>query len=331
MASVMITGGAGYIGSHTVLAFRDAGHRVVVLDNLSTGIRDNLPAEVELIVGDVGNGELLDAVMRAHRPEAVLHFAASIQVPESVVDPYKYYRNNTAASLTLIDACVRHGIRRFLFSSTAAVYGMANGGVAREGQPTVPINPYGWSKLMIERILADMAAAHGLQYAILRYFNVAGADPAGRTGQSTPQATHLVKVACEVATGQRSRLAIFGDDYDTRDGTCIRDFIHVSDLADAHLAVFQHITQGTDCPVFNCGSGRGYSVWETVHALERVVGRHIPTTVAPRRAGDPPVLVADPSRLRDSLDWQPQYGMENILDSALRWESRLARSRSLAS
>ncbi len=330
MALVMITGGAGYIGSHAVLAFRDAGYRVVVVDDLSTGVRENLPLEVELIVGDAGDRDLLDAVIPTHRPEAVLHFAAAIQVPESMADPHKYYRNNTVASLALIDACTRHGVPRFLFSSTAAVYGMPDGGVASESQPTLPINPYGWSKLMIERILADMSRAHGLQYAVMRYFNVAGADPAGRTGQSTPQATHLVKVACEVATGQRPRLEIFGDDYDTRDGSCIRDFIHVSDLADAHLAVFQYIRESTGCPVFNCGNGRGYSVWETVRALERVVGRPIATKVAPRRAGDPPTLIADPSRLRDSLDWRPRYGMEDILDTALHWESRLARSRSLA-
>lgn len=323
MTTILITGGAGYIGSHAVLTFRDAGYDVAVLDDLSTGVRANLPAEVRLHQGDVGDGGLLDRVLAEERPAAVLHFAGSIVVPESVADPAKYYRNNTATSLTLVDACVRHGIGRFVFSSTAAVYGLPPGGIADEDTPTAPINPYGRSKLMVEQMLADMSKAHGLAYAVLRYFNVAGADPNGRSGQSTPKATHLIKVACEVATGKRGRMAVYGTDYDTPDGTCVRDYIHVSDLADAHLAVLRHIDRTGTGVTFNCGNGRGYSVREVLDAMTRILGRPIPVDEEPRRAGDPAMLIADARRIADQIDWHARYtAIDDMVASALAWERK---------
>ncbi len=325
MATVLLTGGAGYIGSHAALAFRDAGHAVVVLDDLSTGARDNVPGDVPLVVADVGDEAAVTAALRDHRPDAVLHFAASVVVPESIAEPFKYYLNNTVSSLRLIAACARLGVPRFILSSTAAVYGLVGDRLVREDDATAPINPYGWSKLMVERMLADVAGAEGLQYAVLRYFNVAGADPAGRVAQRGPETTHLVKVACEVAVGRRPSLRIFGDDYDTPDGTCIRDFIHVSDLAEAHVAVYEHLNRAPDCPTFNCGNGRGYSVREVVAALEAATGRSVPAEVAPRRPGDPPVVVADPSRLRQQVGWAPRHGIEDIMRTAFAAErQRLA-------
>lgn len=323
--SVLITGGAGYIGSHAVHAFRDAGHRVVVLDNLCTGVAANLPRDVPLVVADAGDPAVLDAVFTGFGVKGVLHFAGSVVVPESVSDPGKYYANNTATSLEVLRACARHGVDRLVFSSTAAVYGLPASGVATEDTPTRPINPYGWSKLMTEYMIRDMAAAHGLRFAILRYFNVAGADPRGRTGQSTPQATHLIKVACQVATGQRQSLSIFGTDYDTPDGTGVRDFIHVWDLAEAHRVAFDHLTGGGESLLLNCGNGRGYSVREVVAALAQVTGRPIAVTEGPRRSGDPARLIADPSRLRARLPWTPHLTeLTDMLRTALEWEEHEA-------
>lgn len=332
MATVLLTGGAGYIGSHTALAFREAGHAVVVLDNLSTGVRSNVPPDVPLVEADVGDEAAVAAALREHRPDAVLHFAGSIVVPESVADPIKYYVNNTLGSLRLIAACVRLGVPRFIFSSTAAVYGLVGERPVRESDPASPINPYGWSKLMVEQMLADIAAAEGLQYAVLRYFNVAGADPEGRVAQQRgAETTHLVRVACEAACGRRRALCIFGDDYETRDGTCIRDFIHVSDLADAHLAVYEHLCRTPGSPTFNCGNGRGFSVREVVAALEAVTGRALPVEAGPRRPGDPPMVVADPSHLMAQVGWRPRFGIEDIMGTALEAERRqsptLARTR----
>ena len=321
---VLITGGAGYIGSHAAYAFLEAGYQVVVVDDLSTGRRANLPADLPFHLGDVGDRALMAEVLARHRPVGVLHFAGSIVVPESVTNPGKYYRNNSGVSLNLFESCVAAGIDTILFSSTAAVYGTPAGGMAREDTPTRPINPYGWSKLMTEQMLADMAAAHGLRFAALRYFNVAGADPAGRSGQTGLQATHLIKTACEVAVGRRPRMSVFGTDYDTRDGTCIRDFIHVSDLAQAHLDVFRHLRATGASDVFNCGSGSGFSVREVIAALESVTGRPLAADPAPRRAGDPPMLVADTGHIARVVGWRPQRTLADIVANALDWEKSLA-------
>lgn len=322
---VLVTGGAGYIGSHAVLALREAGCKVVVLDDLSTGRVEAVPDGVPLAVGDVGDAETVSRVLAEHRIEAVMHFAGSILVPESVSDPLKYYRNNTAASRTLIEGCVEHGVGAFVFSSTAAVYGIPEKVPAAEDAPTVPINPYGWSKLMTEQILRDVAAAHGLQHVILRYFNVAGADPKGRTGQATPEATHLIKVAAEVVTGKRPGIQIFGEDYPTPDGTCVRDYIHVTDLADAHVSALKHLVGGGDSLTLNCGYGRGYSVREVLAAVEAEAGRDLNAQGAPRRAGDPPELVADVARIRAAFDWTPRYeDLSVIVKTALAWETKLS-------
>ncbi len=320
---VLITGGAGYIGSHAVYAFLDEDCPVVVVDNLSTGVRSCLPPQVPFEEGDVGDPSFIGAVLERYRPRTVVHFAGSIVVPESVENPGKYYRNNTAASIVLLQACVAHGVREFLFSSTAAVYGVPKTGMVTEDSPTQPASPYGWSKLMTERVLADMSAAHGLNYAVLRYFNVAGADPKGRTGQLTPQATHLIKVSCEVALGKRPALSIFGTDYPTPDGTCIRDFIHVSDLADAHVFILQHLRREQLNLLCNCGNGIGYSVRQVVAALEKLIGRSIAVTEAPRRAGDPPKVITNPKRLWGELGWRPRFSnLIDIVGDAYKWESR---------
>lgn len=326
MGAVLITGGAGYIGSHAVHAFLDAGADVVVLDDLSTGVRSNLPPGAAFYQGCIADRDLVSRIVRAHRIEGALHFAGSIVVPESVADPAKYYRNNTSRGLELIDALIAGGVRRVVFSSTAAVYGEPESVPIPETAPLRPINPYGWSKLFFEQQLRDLGAAHGLACAVLRYFNVAGADPKGRTGQSTPQATHLIKIASQAATGQRDGMSVYGTDYPTRDGTCVRDFIHVSDLAEAHVAAYGLLKDGGESCTFNCGNGRGYSVREVIRAVERAAGHPLRLTYEGRRAGDPPELVADPGRLLGRIAWRPRYSLDGMVQTALEWERRQARS-----
>lgn len=321
--SMLVTGGAGYIGSHVAWALIDAGHRVVILDNLSTGVRENIPPAAELIEGDVGDAALLRQIFSEHAIEAILHFAGSIVVPESVENPLKYYDNNTARTRTLIEEAVRAEVPRFIFSSTAAVYGSPDELPVTEDTPAQPINPYGRSKLMTEWMLKDVSQAHPLNFVALRYFNVAGADPAGRTGQSTPQATHLIKVTCQLATGQRESMAIFGTDYPTADGTCIRDYIHVSDLADAHLRALDYLAEGNPSAIFNCGYGHGYSVREVIEAVEKVAGTSLNVREEGRRAGDPAELISDPARLREATGWTPRHDdLEGIVRSALAWEAK---------
>lgn len=323
-ATILVTGGAGYIGSHAVLAFRDAGFRVVVLDNLSTGVRRAVPGDVLFVEGDAGDRALTEDLLRRHGIGAVVHFAGSIVVPESVSDPLKYYDNNTAVSRNLIEACVKTGVRSFVFSSTAAVYGEPESVPVAEDAPTHPENPYGRSKLVTEWVLRDTAAAHDFRFIALRYFNVAGADPLERAGQSTPNATHLIKVANQAVVGLRDHIEVFGDDYPTPDGTCVRDYIHVSDLADAHVRAVRHLQGGGESLVLNCGYGAGYSVKEVLTALEAVTGGGLDIRMAPRRAGDTARLVADASRITSEFDWKPQYNdLELIIRSALQWERKL--------
>ena len=322
--TILITGGAGYIGSHAVLAFRDAGRAVVVLDDLSTGRRELLPSDVPLIVGDAGDADAVARVIREHQVTAVAHFAGSIVVPESVREPLKYYQNNTVVSRSLIQCCVDNGVRHFIFSSTAAVYGTPEALQVTEDTPLRPESPYGRSKLMTEWMLEDTAAAHDFAYVALRYFNVAGADPEGRSGHCTDNATHLLKIACEVATGQRPKMEIFGEDYDTPDGTCIRDFIHVTDLADAHVVALNHLERGGTSLALNCGYGRGYSVKQVLAAVERAIGQPLPVRSADRRPGDPVALVANPEKLTKLFNWQPRYDdLSVIVEAALRWERQL--------
>ncbi|MGA9421162.1 MAG: UDP-glucose 4-epimerase GalE [Rhodanobacteraceae bacterium] len=326
MSAILVTGGAGYIGSHVVMQLRTRGERIVVVDNLSTGFRESLLG-ADLVVGDVGERGLLERVLKEHRIDTVMHFAAHTVVPESMTDPLKYYGNNTCATRNLLACCADAGVRHFVFSSTAAVYGMPASGTADEDTPTRPINPYGSSKLMSETMLRDLSAASSLRHVILRYFNVAGCDPQGRIGQSTPNATLLIKVACDHAIGKRPRLAIFGTDYDTPDGTCIRDYIHVDDLAAAHLSALDHLRGNGTSLTLNCGYGHGYSVREVIQALERVLGRRLPEVVElPRRAGDPPALIARSDRLKAILHWQPRHDdIDFIVRTALDWERKLAR------
>ena len=322
--TILVTGGAGYIGSHAVLALRDAGFAAVVLDDLSTGRRWLVPDGVALIKGDVGDQALLGRVMAEHRVDAVMHFAGSIVVPESVAEPLKYYHNNTAKSRTLIAACIEAGVDRFIFSSTAAVYGIPETSPVGEDAPVRPINPYGTSKLMTEWILRDVAAATNLRFASLRYFNVAGADPEGRSGQATPDATHLIKIACEAAVGHRACVEIFGDDYDTPDGTGVRDYIHVGDLADAHVAALGYLAGGGDSTTLNCGYGRGYSVREVLAAVQRQAQTSLDIRTAPRRPGDAPALVSDARRIGETLGWEPRYAdLDFIVKTALDWERAL--------
>ncbi|HZH53664.1 MAG TPA: UDP-glucose 4-epimerase GalE [Microvirga sp.] len=325
--AVLVTGGAGYIGSHMVLELVDAGEEVVVLDDLSTGFRWSVPPEATLVAGDVGDQALVTRLLDEHRIESILHFAAKIVVPESVADPLNYYLNNTVKSRALIEAAATTGVRNFIFSSTAAVYGNAKADLMSEDLPVSPINPYGRSKLMTEWMLEDTSRAHGLRYAILRYFNVAGADPKGRSGQSTPQATHLIKVAAQAALGQRPYLEVFGTDYETPDGTCIRDYIQVTDLARAHLTALRHLRHGGDCITMNCGYGHGASVLDVINVVKKVSGVDFEVRYSPRRAGDPAALVAKVSRIR-SLGWEPRYDdLEEIVDQALRWERTLAERK----
>lgn len=322
--SVLVTGGAGYIGSHMTYALADAGERLVVLDNLSTGVRANVAPEAVFVQGDVGDAALVKRLIAEHGIDAVIHFAGSIVVPESTEKPLLYYANNTQVSLALIAACVEMGVKHFIFSSTAAVYGLGDGHEIREDTQADPINPYGRSKLLTEWILRDAAAAHDFRYVALRYFNVAGADPRGRTGQSTPRATHLIKRAAQVALGRAPHLDIFGTDYPTPDGTAIRDYIHVSDLVAIHRLALEHLRAGGSPEIFNCGYGHGHSVLEVVAAMERVTGRKLPTVLQPRRPGDPPSLVANVDKLRERFAWQPrEFSLDGIVRSALDWEKRL--------
>lgn len=326
---VLVTGGAGYIGSHAVLALRDAGWPVAVLDNLSTGFRFAVPEDVPLYVGDIEDTALLERIFReqalGNGSGAIMHFAGSIVVPESVADPLKYYHNNTAKSRMLIEAAVEAGVPHFIFSSTAATYGMPDVAAVSEATSQVPINPYGWSKLMTEQMLGDTAFAHALNFCALRYFNVAGADPQARTGQSTAGATHLIKVALEAALGKRDHVSVFGTDYDTPDGTGVRDYIHVSDLAQAHvLALEALMEQPARSLRMNCGYGRGFSVLEVLDAVDRVTNGQIERRMKPRRAGDPGALISDPSLLRATLDWHPRYAdLDSIVAHALAWERKL--------
>lgn len=322
---VLVTGGAGYIGSHAVWALHDAGWPVVVLDDLSTGFRFVLPADIPFHEGDIADEALLANIFAEHGIAAIMHFAGSVVVPESVEDPLAYYHNNTVKSRALLAAAVRAGLRHFLFSSTAAVYGVAEEPAVGEDARKQPINPYGWSKLMTEQMLADASAAHGFNYCALRYFNVAGADPDGRTGQSTVGATHLIKVASEAAAGKRDHVAVFGTDFDTPDGTGIRDYIHVSDLAAAHvLALEALIAQPTRSLTMNCGYGRGFSVLEVLDAVDRLTNTSIERRMAPRRPGDPACLVSDPARIRATLPWTPRHAdLDTIVGHALAWERKL--------
>jgi UDP-glucose 4-epimerase len=326
--SVLVTGGAGYIGSHMVLALLDAGEDVVVLDNLSTGFRRAVPANAKFIAGDAGDRDLLLRLFLTHRIDAVIHFAGSIVVPESIADPLRYYGNNTCVSRTLIAASVEAKIPHFIFSSSAAVYGMPEKNPVAEDARLSPISPYGTSKLMTELMLRDTAAAHDLRYVALRYFNVAGADPEGRSGQSTARATHLVKVACETALGERPCLEVFGNDYPTPDGTCIRDYIHVSDLARAHLDALRYLRAGGKSQVLNCGYGTGFSVLEVIASVKRVAQTDFPVLVGPRRAGDPAALVARSDRIGEVFGWKPELNrLDTIVGHALLWEKQLIEWR----
>jgi UDP-glucose 4-epimerase len=323
--TVLVTGGAGYIGSHMVHALVDAGERVVVLDNLTTGFDWAVAKNATLVVAGTGDQARVAALIAEHKVDAVIHFAASIVVPDSVRDPLSYYRNNTANSRALIETAIRGGVRQFIFSSTAAVYGNPERVPVREDDPTIPMSPYGSSKLMTEIMLRDAGAAHGLRHVILRYFNVAGADPRGRTGQSTKGATHLIKVAVETALGLRPKMDVFGTDYPTPDGTCIRDYIHVSDLVRAHSDALDYLRGGGACATLNCGYGRGFSVLEVIDTVKRVAGVEFKVELAPRRAGDPAQIVAASDRARAMLKWQPHFDdLDTIVTHALAWEKKLA-------
>lgn len=321
--AILVTGGAGYIGSHVVLQLAEQGERVVVLDDLSTGFAEAILG-AELIVGNVGDTALVERLLREHGVDTVIHFAARTIVPESVADPLRYYANNTCATRNLLACCAQAGVEYFVFSSTAAVYGIPAGGLAGEDTPTLPINPYGTSKLMSEWMLRDLAAASALRYVALRYFNVAGCDPQGRIGQSTKNATLLVKVACEAALGKREHLLVFGTDYPTADGTGVRDYIHVDDLARAHLDALRYLRGGGASATLNCGYGHGYSVRDVIAAVGRAHGAAFPVETRPRRAGDPPSLIADARRIREVLDWQPRCDdLDLIARTALAWERKI--------
>jgi UDP-glucose 4-epimerase len=326
---VLVTGGAGYIGSHAVLALLDAGWPVVVIDNLTTGFEWAVPKEAVFAKGDIADQELVAQLIAKHGIQAIIHFAGSIVVPESVENPLKYYENNTVKSRSLIESAVLGGVKHFIFSSTAATYGIPDRVPVREDQRTQPINPYGWSKLMTERMLADTAFAHPINFCALRYFNVAGADPRGRSGQSTAGATHLIKVAVEAAVGKRGHVSVFGSDYSTADGTGVRDYIHVSDLAAAHVdALEKLIGDPSSSHIMNCGYGRGFSVLEVLDAVDRVTNMKLERKMEARRAGDPDALVADNGKILQTLPWRPKLDdLETIVTHALAWERRLGETR----
>jgi UDP-glucose 4-epimerase len=323
--AILVTGGAGYIGSHVLLQLQSRGEHCVVLDNLRTGFRQAV-SHAPLIVGTVGDVELVARLVREYGIGTVMHFAASTIVPESVREPLSYYANNTCATRNLLEVCLREGVQKFVFSSTAAVYGIPEGGIADELSALAPINPYGTSKLMSEWVMRDLAAVSEFRYVSLRYFNVAGSDPAGRIGQATTQATLLIKVACEAIVGKRSHVSIFGTDYATPDGTGVRDYIHVEDLARAHVDALEYLRTGAAPAVLNCGYGHGYSVREVLESVQRVAGKPLTVREAPRREGDPPVLIARAERIRSLLGWTPQLDdLDRIVESSLRWEEKLLR------
>jgi UDP-glucose 4-epimerase len=322
--TVLVTGGAGYIGSHMVLELLDRGENVIVLDNLSTGFDWAVPPGVKLFVGETGNQSLVSSIIRAHDVQSIIHFAASIVVPDSVSDPLSYYLNNTVNSRALIEAAVKGGVKHFIFSSTAAVYGTPDKMPIIEKDRLAPESPYGMSKLMTEHMLRHASDAHGMKFIILRYFNVAGADPKLRAGQSSMRATHLIKVAAEAALGKRDGMSVFGNDYPTPDGTCIRDYIHVTDLARAHAAGLDYVRGGGLSRTYNCGYGRGFSVLEVIETVKKVSGVNFPVRIEPRRAGDPAGLVADNARIRETLRWTPELDdLETIVRHALGWEEKL--------
>ncbi len=323
--TVLVTGGAGYIGSHVVRQLGEAGERIVILDNLSTGFKDSV-LHGDLVVGDTGDQALVGQLLRDYNVGSVLHFAAHTIVPESVSNPLKYYGNNTCGSRNLLACCEQAGIEHVIFSSTAAVYGIPKTDTAREDTPTAPINAYGTSKLMTEWMLRDLSLASSLRHVALRYFNVAGSDPQTRIGQSTRKATLLIKVACEAAVGKRDKICIFGTDYPTPDGTGIRDYIHVEDLASAHLKALDYLRKGGESTTLNCGYGHGYSVREVLDAVQRVNGKPLNIVEEPRRAGDPPLLVAGVERIHETLDWTPQYDdLDFIVKTSLDWERKLLK------
>ncbi|CAN5220060.1 UDP-glucose 4-epimerase GalE [soil metagenome] len=325
---VLVTGGAGYIGSHVVRQLGEAGVPAISLDNLSTGFRDAV-VHGELVIGETGDRELVGRLLEEHGIRTVLHFAAHTIVPESVAKPLEYYGNNTCSTRNLLECCAEAGVESFIFSSTAAVYGIPPDGVASEDSPLAPINPYGTSKLMSEWMLRDLAAAGELRYVILRYFNVAGSDPGGRIGQSTARATLLTKVACEAAVGKRPHVSIFGTDYPTADGTGVRDYIHVEDLASAHLDAMHYLETGGESTVLNCGYGHGYSVRDVLRAVERANGRPLDIREEPRRPGDPPTLVARSELIRSTLGWRPRHDdLDFIVRTSLDWERKLAAQES---
>ncbi len=324
-SSILVTGGAGYIGSHVVLQLRARGERVIVLDDLSRGFRQAV-LDTPLVVGKVSDRETVLKVMREHDVDTVMHFAAFTIVPESVSEPLKYYGNNTCSTRALLESCLEGGVKNFVFSSTAAVYGVPAEGVAAEDTPTAPINPYGTSKLMSEWMLRDVSSASALKHVALRYFNVAGSDSQGRVGQATPKATLLIKVACEHVIGKRPQVAIYGSDYATPDGTGVRDYIHVEDLATAHLDALDYLRGGGASTVLNVGYGHGYSVREVLQSVERVSGQRLNIREEPRRPGDPPALVARAERIRRELGWKPRLDdLDTIVRTALAWEERLQR------
>lgn len=321
--SILITGGAGYIGSHVVRQLGEAGEQVVVLDNLSTGFSDAVLFG-DLVKGDTGDKTLVSKLLKDFNVDSVMHFAAHTIVPESVSDPLKYYRNNTCSTRNLLECCVEANVKHFIFSSTAAVYGIPEQLPVTENTPLSPINPYGTSKLMTEWMLRDLSAASDLRNVTLRYFNVAGSDPGGRIGQSTAKATLLIKVACEAAVGKRESISIFGTDYPTPDGTGIRDYIHVEDLASAHLKALQYLRNGGESTTLNCGYGHGYSVREVLDTVQKVSGKRLNIKEEPRRPGDPPALVAEAQRVRTLFDWTPQFDdLTRIVETSLAWEKKL--------